>query len=51
MKKERHTLTKIKDKLQMNKALISKANKGNTIVITTKKIIIRKSMTSLQITA
>jgi hypothetical protein len=34
MNKERHIIHTIKNKLQSNKALITKADKGNTIVIT-----------------
>jgi hypothetical protein len=34
MNKERHIIDTIKNKLQSNKALITKADKGNTIVIT-----------------
>jgi hypothetical protein len=34
MKRGRHTLNKIKDKLQMNKTIISKADEGHSIVIT-----------------
>ena len=34
MNKERHIIRTIKNKLKSNKALITKADKGNTIVIT-----------------
>jgi hypothetical protein len=34
MKSEKHTIQSIKNKLQFNKALITKKDKGNTIVIT-----------------
>jgi hypothetical protein len=34
MNKERHIIHTIKNKLQSNKALITKADKGNTVVIT-----------------